>query len=163
MTSLLLLVPIASFAHPGRTDSYGCHTCRTNCPSWGLSSGEYHCHHAKALPQPEPPIRSRYGEYGTGYTEPAPDYAKPVSPVTPTLAPKPVPSYQPQSPQYAPEPKVEFLQPKKESVDAASPSNQLQEIEEKYSPSQQAAVVHNNQPQEGFWKRLFGWFANLFD
>jgi len=31
-------------AHPGRTDSSGCHTCRTNCASWGLSYGEYHCH-----------------------------------------------------------------------------------------------------------------------
>mgnify|MGYP001582003800 CR=1 FL=1 len=62
------------FAHPGRTDSSGCHTCRTNCPSWGLSYGEYHCHNAKAAPQPEPPIHSRYGEGGTGYTEPAPEY-----------------------------------------------------------------------------------------
>lgn len=32
------------FAHPGRTDSNGCHTCRTNCASWGLSTGQYHCH-----------------------------------------------------------------------------------------------------------------------
>lgn len=31
-------------AHPGRTDSSGCHTCRTNCERWGLSYGEYHCH-----------------------------------------------------------------------------------------------------------------------
>ena len=31
-------------AHPGRTDSSGCHTCRTNCASWGLRNGEYHCH-----------------------------------------------------------------------------------------------------------------------
>lgn len=31
-------------AHPGRTDSSGCHTCRTNCSSWGLSYGQYHCH-----------------------------------------------------------------------------------------------------------------------
>jgi hypothetical protein len=31
-------------AHPGRTDANGCHTCRTNCSSWGLSDGEYHCH-----------------------------------------------------------------------------------------------------------------------
>lgn len=30
--------------HPGRTDRYGCHTCRTNCPSWGLEYGQYHCH-----------------------------------------------------------------------------------------------------------------------
>lgn len=33
-------------AHPGRTDSSGCHTCRTNCESWGLSYGEYHCHNS---------------------------------------------------------------------------------------------------------------------
>jgi len=31
-------------AHPGRTDSNGGHTCRTNCGSWGLSTGEYHYH-----------------------------------------------------------------------------------------------------------------------
>ncbi len=31
-------------AHPGRTDSAGCHTCRTNCESWGLEYAEYHCH-----------------------------------------------------------------------------------------------------------------------
>lgn len=61
-------------AHPGRTDSSGCHTCRTNCSSWGLSTGEYHCHNAKAVPQPEEPIKSHYGENGTGYTEPAPEY-----------------------------------------------------------------------------------------
>lgn len=34
-------------AHPGNTDSSGCHTCRTNCPSWGRSYGEYHCHNPK--------------------------------------------------------------------------------------------------------------------
>ena len=32
------------YAHPGRTDSRGCHYCRTNCAKWGLSNGEYHCH-----------------------------------------------------------------------------------------------------------------------
>ena len=31
-------------AHPGRTDSSGGHTCRTNCESWGLEYGEYHYH-----------------------------------------------------------------------------------------------------------------------
>jgi hypothetical protein len=35
---------IKAFAHPGRTDSRGCHTCRTNCEAWGLDYGEYHCH-----------------------------------------------------------------------------------------------------------------------
>src|SRR5688572_17052615 len=29
---------------PGRTDSSGGHTCRTNCESWGLGYGEYHTH-----------------------------------------------------------------------------------------------------------------------
>lgn len=65
------------YAHSGRTDSYGCHTCRTNCPSWGLSYGEYHCHRAKTLPQPEPPVRSHY-DSPEGYTEPAPDYETPI-------------------------------------------------------------------------------------
>ena len=65
------------FAHPGRTDSSGCHTCRTNCSSWGLSYGEYHCHRAKALPQPKSPIKSKFGEGGTGYTQPAPEYVNP--------------------------------------------------------------------------------------
>ena len=40
------------YAHPGNTDAYGCHTCRTNCEKWGLSYGEYHCHTPKTLPQP---------------------------------------------------------------------------------------------------------------
>lgn len=46
-------------AHPGRTDKYGCHTCRTNCEKWGLSYGEYHCHKPKGLPQPKKEIKSR--------------------------------------------------------------------------------------------------------
>jgi hypothetical protein len=39
-----LILPLSVFAHPGRTDANGCHTCRTNCESWGLKYGEYHCH-----------------------------------------------------------------------------------------------------------------------
>lgn len=34
-------------AHPGNTDSNGCHKCnaaKTNCSSWGLADYEYHCH-----------------------------------------------------------------------------------------------------------------------
>lgn len=66
-------------AHPGRTDSSGCHTCRTNCSSWGLSSGEYHCHRAKTTaPQPKEPIKSKFGENGTGSTQPAPEYKSPA-------------------------------------------------------------------------------------
>ena len=39
--------------------------------------GEYHCHRAKALPQPIEPIKSHKVEGGTGYTTPAPEYKIP--------------------------------------------------------------------------------------
>src|SRR3989344_2107920 len=80
------IFPAQGLAHPGGTNAYGCHTCRTNCPSWGLSYDEYHCHNAKALPQPEEPIKSTHGEGGTGYTQPAPEYKAP----TPTIPAKTV-------------------------------------------------------------------------
>lgn len=41
---MFFISPSMVFAHPGRTDSNGCHTCKTNCPSWGLNYNEYHCH-----------------------------------------------------------------------------------------------------------------------
>jgi hypothetical protein len=49
ITFLLIMITgsvfiIKAFAHPGRTNSQGCHRCRTNCAAWGLSYGEYHCH-----------------------------------------------------------------------------------------------------------------------
>ena len=71
----LALVPATMYAHPGNTDKYGCHTCRINCPKWGLSYSEYHCHRAKALPQPLEPVRSS----ANGITVPAPDYKVPAS------------------------------------------------------------------------------------
>ena len=73
-----LIFPSISFAHPGRTDSLGCHTCRTNCASWGLSTGEYHCHRSKGVTQPVEPIRSIRNESGIGTTVPAPEYKVPV-------------------------------------------------------------------------------------
>lgn len=71
----IFFIPIISSAHRGGTDAYGCHTCHTNCPSYGLSYEEYHCHQSTGLTQPESPIRSHYGESGTGWTEPWPDYS----------------------------------------------------------------------------------------
>ena len=41
---LLAFLPGAASAHPGNTDSSGGHTCRTNCASWGYSTGQYHYH-----------------------------------------------------------------------------------------------------------------------
>lgn len=74
---LSLTLPTFLYAHPGRTASDGCHYCRTNCSNWGVRYNTRHCHQAKSLPQPSEPIHSRYGEGGTGYTEPAPEYEKP--------------------------------------------------------------------------------------
>lgn len=37
-------MPISLYAHSGRTDINGCHTCRTNCEQYGYSYGERHCH-----------------------------------------------------------------------------------------------------------------------
>ena len=38
-------------AHPGDTDAYGGHTCRTNCASWGLGYNEYHTHGSTYRPR----------------------------------------------------------------------------------------------------------------
>jgi hypothetical protein len=56
---IFLAVPISAQAHPGNTDKYGCHTCRTNCKKWGLKQNEHHCHKAKKLPQPKKSIQSK--------------------------------------------------------------------------------------------------------
>ncbi len=90
VTGLFLVVlPITASAHSGNTDSSGCHTCRTNCSKWGLSTGEYHCHRSKGLPQPEAPIRSHYNESG-GTTEYWPEYEG-SSPSYNTAPSKPAP------------------------------------------------------------------------
>lgn len=81
LITLTLIIPSISFAHPGRTDSSGCHTCRTNCSSWGLSTGEYHCHQSKGVTQPVEPIKSIRNVNGTGTTVSAPEY-KVLKPTT---------------------------------------------------------------------------------
>ncbi len=69
------LIPLSVLAHPGNTDSVGCHTCRTNCSKWGLSQGEYHCHRSKGVEQPKAPVKSS----ATGVTVPAPEYKTPAA------------------------------------------------------------------------------------
>lgn len=87
----LLITPSVTFAHPGRTDSAGGHTCRTNCASWGLSNGEYHYHRSKGVPQVKEPVKSIQNKNGAGKTVPAPEYKTPASNInTPTpKAPNP--------------------------------------------------------------------------
>ena len=41
---MVLLFPPLIFAHPGRTDSNGCHVCRSNCAKWDVEKGVKHCH-----------------------------------------------------------------------------------------------------------------------
>lgn len=47
LIAVVLITPSVTFAHPGRTDKYGGHTCRTKCPKWGLIYGQYHYHNKK--------------------------------------------------------------------------------------------------------------------
>lgn len=77
LAPVFLLVASPVLAHPGRTDSAGCHTCRTNCPSWDLYYGEYHCHN---------------GGSSTSTKVVAPII---VSTPKPTVKPTPVPTIQP--------------------------------------------------------------------
>ena len=51
---LLLIKTPSVEAHPGRTDSSGGHTCRTNCSKWGLRFGQYHTHGGTTTPTPTP-------------------------------------------------------------------------------------------------------------
>ncbi len=44
VTAFTLFFTSSVYAHPGKTDANGGHTCRTNCEKWGLKSGEYHYH-----------------------------------------------------------------------------------------------------------------------
>ncbi len=44
LTSIIVTIPSISYAHPGRTDARGGHTCRTNCAKWGVPSNQWHSH-----------------------------------------------------------------------------------------------------------------------
>lgn len=57
--SFFLIPTQQGLAHPGRTDSSGGHTCRTNCEKYALEYGEYHYHNgggstAPSAPSPAP-------------------------------------------------------------------------------------------------------------
>ena len=41
---VVFLIPLSSFAHPGKTDHEGGHKCWKNCGEWELGRGEYHLH-----------------------------------------------------------------------------------------------------------------------
>lgn len=88
----VFIFSVSTLAHSGGTDSYGCHTCYTNCSSWGLSYGEYHCHQSKGLLQPEDPITCSFGtgcDYAPEYEYPSynyPSYSYPSIPDCPSMS-----------------------------------------------------------------------------
>ena len=59
-----------SSAHPGNTDAYWCHTCRTNCSKRWLKTWEYHCHNSKWISQPLPQVTSSSKTNTTSYVTP---------------------------------------------------------------------------------------------
>lgn len=96
-SSLIILFPQTSLAHPGNTASDGCHYCRTNCASWGEIQGARHCHGGYSPP---------------ANTHTAPTFTpKPTATPTsrPTSTPKRVPTNTPiptQIPIFTPKPEV---------------------------------------------------------
>src|SRR3989338_7954036 len=81
--SVLLFFPLLSTAHPGKTDSEGCHGCRTNCDKYGILYNERHCHSsgsASAAPEAVTPIP---------ISSPLPSYIATPSPIL-TLNPGPI-------------------------------------------------------------------------
>jgi len=73
-------------AHPGRTDSNGGHTCRTNCESWGLEYGEYHYHNGGGS-VPDTNTNTYIAPIIQATNTPIPR----VPTATPTIAPSPTP------------------------------------------------------------------------
>jgi micrococcal nuclease len=79
-----ITIPLTiTHAHPGRTDSSGCHTCRTNCGNYGLQTGEYHCHGGGSS--------SSGSSSGSSSSASTPKPVSTPKPSTPTPAPTPVP------------------------------------------------------------------------
>jgi len=54
LVSVLATAPRTAQAHPGNTDSSGCHVCRTNCARWGEVPGARHCHGGSRPRSPSP-------------------------------------------------------------------------------------------------------------
>ena len=89
---MLLLSPALVAAHPGRTDSNGGHTCRTNCEKWGLEYGEYHYHNGgPAKPAPRATVPK-----STPKPAPQPAPAQPKKEQAPVMT-KPKPNPKPQT------------------------------------------------------------------
>jgi cell division protein FtsN len=77
-------------AHPGRTDSSGGHTCRTNCEDWGLNYGEYHSHGGGSQEQSSQNLQRQFVQTAT-------NVPKKINSNTPTRKPSPTITQSPTS------------------------------------------------------------------
>ena len=68
---MFLAIPNNVFAHPGRTNSSGCHACRSNCSAWGLDDGEYHCHSGNTYSNSKGQVFNQDGSLISGGSSPA--------------------------------------------------------------------------------------------
>ncbi|MEO1085583.1 MAG: YHYH domain-containing protein, partial [Acidobacteriota bacterium] len=59
VAALTTSTPAPVAAHPGGTDSSGCHRCRSKCGKWGLRAGQYHCHGGGLRPRPSRPAEPK--------------------------------------------------------------------------------------------------------
>ena len=84
----LILWPSVTNAHPGGLDSSGCHTCKTNCPKWGLSTGEYHCHSGNTYMNSK---GQTFNKEGVKISDPTPVEPTPKPQPEPTTTPEPEP------------------------------------------------------------------------
>lgn len=86
----ILCLPLNTLAHPGRLDGKGCHTCKTNCASWGLVDYEYHCHSGDTYTNSK---GQTFNKDGVKISDPV--INNPESEPTPTPQPEPAPEPEP--------------------------------------------------------------------
>ncbi len=142
------LAPIPAHAHPGRTDSSGGHTCRTNCDSWGLGQGEYHSHGGGASGSTSqstdtaPAVETNQPESNQKFLE----LRKAISQATPTKMPTTMPT---RLPTRIPTPTVTI---------AASPTAMPSSTTAPKQKARPVQTIVQAPKQQGF----FEWLLSLF-
>lgn len=81
--------PEPALAHPGRTDSEGCHVCRTNCDKYGVPWNERHCHGGGSAPSPTPSVAENTSPTSPPQTDSAPPTSSPTPATQPEVTPTP--------------------------------------------------------------------------
>ena len=61
---VFMALPVFANAHPGNTDSKGCHQCRTHCDKWNVPWDIKHCHGDKVEEDSSPHIKKFSQDHG---------------------------------------------------------------------------------------------------